>query len=120
MARVVIGDSVTSIGVGAFDGCTTLTSIVIPNSVTSIGHRAFAFCASLASVVIPDSVTSIGDYAFYGCTSLASVTFSDTTTWYCVYDYDNWRDKTGGTEIDVTDAAANVNLLVNSYYFYKL
>ena len=36
--------SVTSIGYGAFDGCTGLTSITIPNSVTSIGNSAFAYC----------------------------------------------------------------------------
>ena len=33
--------SVTSIGSGAFDGCTGLTSVTIPNSVTSIGTYAF-------------------------------------------------------------------------------
>ena len=64
------GLPVTSIGDGAFSGCSLLTSINISNSVTSIGEDAFYNCSSLISIVIPDSVTSIGNNAFYGCSSL--------------------------------------------------
>lgn len=65
---------VTSIGYHAFAGCvTTLTSIVIPNSVTSIGEGAFLYCNSLASIEIPYSVTSIGLEAFYCCSILTNI-----------------------------------------------
>ena len=56
--------SVTSIGVCAFNACTSLSSVTIPNSITTIGDYAFFGCTSLASVVIPDSVISIGYFAF--------------------------------------------------------
>ncbi|HPG92856.1 MAG TPA: InlB B-repeat-containing protein, partial [Clostridia bacterium] len=66
-----IPDSITSIGDGAFYGCTSLTSVNIPNSVTSIGSEAFFYCKSLTSIIIPDSVTSIGYRVFSDCTSLS-------------------------------------------------
>ena len=72
--------SVTSIGVSAFNNCTSLTSIEIPNSVTSIGNSAFNNCTGLTSIEIPNSVTSIGNYAFYGCTGLTSLTIGNSVT----------------------------------------
>ncbi len=69
----IIGESVTSIGNGAFSRCSGLTSVTIPNSVTSIGYDAFSGCSSLTYIDIPNSVTSIGYYAFNGCSSLTSI-----------------------------------------------
>ena len=71
-----IPNSVTSIGYGAFSGCSSLSSVTIPNSVTSIGEGAFSGCSSLSSVTIPNSVTSIGDYAFSGCSKLTSPVYN--------------------------------------------
>ncbi|HBL40068.1 MAG TPA: hypothetical protein DDY98_00240 [Ruminococcaceae bacterium] len=67
------GKPVTSIGYGAFGGCTGLTSITIPSSVTSIGECAFGGCTGLTSVTIPNSVTNIESAAFYGCSSLSLI-----------------------------------------------
>ncbi len=78
--RIIVGDSVTTIGEYAFSYCSSLTSITIPNSVTTIKEYAFSNCSSLTSVTIPNSVTTIGDNAFNGCSSLTSVTIPNSVT----------------------------------------
>ena len=69
----IIPNTVTSIGVSAFEGRSSLTSITIPNSVTTIGDYAFYGCSGLTSVTIPNSVTSIYTQAFYNCQNLKNV-----------------------------------------------
>jgi len=50
-------------------------SYTIPNTVTTIWVRAFFGCSGLTSVTIGNSVTSIGSLGFYDCTRLTSVYF---------------------------------------------
>ena len=72
--------AVTSIGDGAFNERTKLTSIEIPSSVTSIGERAFMGCSGLTGIKIPAGVTSIGSSAFYGCSGLTSIEIPSSVT----------------------------------------
>ena len=68
------------IGVSAFEGCISLTSVNIPSSVTEIGEWAFQSCSSLTNINIPSSVTRIGDGAFSGCSSLTSINIPSSVT----------------------------------------
>ncbi len=86
MTSVTIGNGVTTIGDGAFWGCTSLTSVIIPNSVTSIGSSAFSFCKSLTGVRIGNSVTEIGEDAFHNCEALMLVYITDLSAW-CKIDF---------------------------------
>ncbi len=45
----------------------TVTYDGITYSVTSLGLGCFYYCSSLTSITIPNSVTSLGDYCFYKC-----------------------------------------------------
>ena len=80
LTSVTIPNSVTYTGESIFYNCSSLTSVTIPNSVTSIKRAAFDGCSSLTSITIPNSVTSIGDVAFYGCSSLTSITIPNSVT----------------------------------------
>ena len=62
---IVIEDGVTSIGRSAFYSFSNVTSLTIGNSVQTIGIGAFEDLTSLATdIVLPASLTSIGAYAF--------------------------------------------------------
>ncbi len=72
---LMIPDSVTTIGNGAFAGCSGFTgSLTIPDSVTTIGNGAFAYCSGLTGdLTIPASVESISFAAFYECTGFTGL-----------------------------------------------
>ena len=80
LTAINIPDGVTSIGNNAFYNCTSLTAINIPDGVTSIGVGAFQYCYSLTAINIPDGVTSISNNAFYNCYSLTAINIPDGVT----------------------------------------
>lgn len=70
---VEIPDSVTSIGMFAFHGCTALESVKLSNALTQLNESLFADCESLTSIEIPNGVVSIRDGAFSGCSALENI-----------------------------------------------
>jgi len=59
VAGVEADFSYTTIGDGAFYGCSSLRSLTIPSSVTSIEDPAFSGCSVLISITIPSSVSNL-------------------------------------------------------------
>jgi hypothetical protein len=109
-----IPSQVTTIGSGAFDGCTELTSISIPTSVTTIGQRAFGGCSGLTSVIIPTSVIYIYPGAFSGCSGLKSMVIPSSVTYV---GYDLFRDCTSLTS--VTFSPNEITIDENTFYNCK-
>ena len=76
--KVIINDGVTSIGNGAFIGCSNLRSITIPDSVQYIGISAFSGCKSLADIDIPEGIRQIRQETFQSCKSLERVNIPES------------------------------------------
>lgn len=92
ITSIEIPGTVLSIGVSAFEGCSSLAgNLMFPEGLQTIGERAFYQCEALTgSLHIPNSVTLLGAYAFYKCSGFTgTLTFGagiTTIPEYCFYE----------------------------------
>mgnify|MGYP004443009595 CR=1 FL=1 len=73
VGEYTIPDGITTIAGGAFEFCTTLTSIDMPESVDVIGKAAFIGCAAMSRVKMPASMSKLGAGTFSMCHSIESL-----------------------------------------------
>ena len=74
--KLILPDTITSIGEKAFMDCTSLKDVTIPSGVSVLSDYIFAGCKNLQFFASPDGITSIGKNAFDGCSNLVSVILS--------------------------------------------
>ena len=67
--KIEIGEGITSIGTGAFNGVRSFSSIALPSTLTKVDGYAFT-SSELEQVVVPSGVTYLGEHAFYGAKSI--------------------------------------------------
>lgn len=80
ITKVVIPDSVKTIGRRAFWGCIKLKEIKLPKSLHDIGESVFKGCTALPNIDIPEGVVEIQWWSFEGCISLTKVVIPDSVT----------------------------------------
>ena len=73
LKKVVIPDSVTEIGYGAFYGCTNISEIKFGKGLKTIGGSAFENVKRLKKLEIPGNVINVYGAAFYNCDNLLTV-----------------------------------------------
>ncbi len=75
LERITFGEGLAEIPAEAFVGCTALKEIVLPKSVTAIRENAFEGCAAVVNVLLYGGVRTIEDSAFDDCTGLKTVLY---------------------------------------------
>ncbi|MBR4201917.1 MAG: leucine-rich repeat protein [Oscillospiraceae bacterium] len=78
--KVILPDTVTTIGKDGFLKSEQLETVVIPASLRHIEYGAFMDCTSLRELTLPDEVTELPMYMCRGCTSL--VRFHSNVEYY--------------------------------------
>lgn len=123
--NLVIPNTITSIGDGAFSCCRNLNEITIPASVENMGNNVFEYCdnvktlkyadgcktafktglTSIETVFLPNSVTRIADEVFSGCAALASISIPDAVQ--SIGDY-AFKECSTLTSVDIPDIVQNI------------
>jgi len=77
---VEIPESVSVVGNGAFQGCSSMTGVVYKANLDTIYAQTFYDCSSLSSVVLPENLKTIEKFAFGNCTSLERLDIPQSVT----------------------------------------
>ena len=76
--KVILPETLTSIGYQAFSGCTQLSKIKMFQTIKKIGESAFKNCTSLKKLTLYKTVKTIGANAFAGATNLTLKVYSNS------------------------------------------
>lgn len=97
-------------------------ALIIPESVTSIGDGAFEYCYNLESATFPASVTTIGDRLFSRCERLAEITVEEGNAIYDSRDNCNGIIETNNNKLIAGCQGTiipNTVTTIDEYAFYE-
>ncbi len=108
LEKVILPNSVTSVGELAFWQCVSLSDIHMPVNITTIKPRAFSGCTSLESIEIPEGVNQIPWAAFSDCTSLKNIKLPESLSAWISIDENAFA---GCTSLETIDLPENMNAM---------
>ena len=103
--KVIIPETVTTLGKGTFASCSKLQSIKLPSSLGAIPENLFKDCIALETVVFGGNEKQICKSAFEGCLSLTSLTLPESVE---VIDERAFSYCTGLTEIKLPSSLSAI------------
>ncbi len=77
LQSIDIPNSVAFIDEYAFVNCESLIRVVMPETLDTMGQGCFEYCTSLTSIDIPDGLHTIPHSAFFGSTALSHITWGN-------------------------------------------
>jgi hypothetical protein len=100
----ICGEPVTTISVGGFEACDSLTQVSLPDTIHTLWERSFSRCSHLESVVLPAGLIHISDCAFSDCGSLNTIVFKGTIEqWNAVQKFNSWNFGIPATYVQCSD-----------------
>ena len=112
LSSITISNELTKIENSVFQDCTSLLSFRIPAKVDTIGNSAFQNCINLKHISITQNVKSIGSSAFQNCSNLLSIDISNSVSFIGNYAFSGCKSL---TSIDLPNNLENINNNVFQY-----
>lgn len=94
---------VSSIGMGAFDNCTNLSTVTLSDNLSTLGANAFRNNSGLTQIYIGSGVKNIPAGVFSNCSNLKEITILNNVS------------NIGSDSFDGCDLLTTVNVVYNSY-----
>jgi hypothetical protein len=109
-----ITEIVTKINDYAFYGCTNIETVVLPDTITEIGVGAFSNCSNLSDINLGEDIISINEECFYSCTSLQDIILPDNIESIG----NNAFTNSGLISIQIPEKTVNISsqLMENAFY----
>ena len=78
--KIVVPNSITSIGNNTFEGCKNLIYASLGDGIEIISNNLFSNCENLKEIILGNNLKTISSFAFYKCNSLTNIVIPNTVS----------------------------------------
>ena len=111
--KIVMSDSVKTIGQRCFSDCRNLTHVTLSNKIEVIPDLCFIDCRALSTIKLPDNCAVIGYGAFANCQNLRNIEFNNSLDKIA-------KQALQGTGLRVLELPKSLKLIGDSAFSYCL